>query len=192
MANFADSVSIVLKHEGGYAFNPADPGGETNYGISKAQYPDLNIAGLTRQDAVDIYFRDYWTRFRINEVKSQNIANAVLDAVVHHGQGASIVQKALNRAGMDIKVDNIIGSQTVNALNSVSEGEFLSAYVRERKDYMDSLIDRNPALGQFKTAWHKRVDFFLTGAKGGFKTSIVLIAAGIAAYFLLSKKKKVA
>ena len=33
--------------------DPQDPGGETNFGISKRSYPDLDIAGLTVADATD-------------------------------------------------------------------------------------------------------------------------------------------
>ena len=54
--------------EGGYVDNPADPGGETKFGISKREYPDLEIATLTRADAVAIYYRDWWQRYRYSEL----------------------------------------------------------------------------------------------------------------------------
>ena len=31
--------------------DPSDPGGETNWGISKREYPDLDIKNLTRDEA---------------------------------------------------------------------------------------------------------------------------------------------
>ena len=34
--NFEASLSAVLKHEGGYADHPRDPGGATNLGITRA------------------------------------------------------------------------------------------------------------------------------------------------------------
>ncbi len=34
----------------------------TNFGISACSYPNLDIAGLTREQADDIYFRDYWQK----------------------------------------------------------------------------------------------------------------------------------
>ena len=37
---FERAVARVLSDEGGYVDNPADPGGETNFGISKREYPD--------------------------------------------------------------------------------------------------------------------------------------------------------
>ena len=54
------AIAFVLKWEGGYVNDPRDPGGETNMGISKNSYPALDIANLTRDQAVAIYQRDYW------------------------------------------------------------------------------------------------------------------------------------
>lgn len=50
----------VLKSEGGYANNPADPGGETNFGISKRSYPNENIAAMTPQRAQEIFKSDFY------------------------------------------------------------------------------------------------------------------------------------
>ena len=48
---FDTAFDRLIGHEGGYVNNPADPGGETKYGISKRSYPSLNIANLTREMA---------------------------------------------------------------------------------------------------------------------------------------------
>jgi len=188
MANFSDSLNVILYHEGGYANNPADPGGETKYGISKKQYPDLDIAGLTPQQAGEIYRRDYWIPNRINEITNQDIANAVMDAVVNHGKGVSIVQEAANRSGADLTVDNIIGSKTIAALNSVNPDAFLSNYVAVRKGYYDSLIQSDPALAEFRTGWYKRASFFLPhGQIPG--TTLAIAAIVITAIWLFGRKK---
>jgi lysozyme family protein len=57
---FEDCVNHVLRWEGGYSNDPNDPGGETNFGISKRAYPNLDIKHLTRDQAKQIYFTDYW------------------------------------------------------------------------------------------------------------------------------------
>ena len=59
-AAFEAAVADVLGEEGGYVNNPADPGGETNWGISKRAYPNVDIKNLTRDDAKAIYLKDYW------------------------------------------------------------------------------------------------------------------------------------
>jgi len=65
--NFDKCLSFVFKWEGGYSCNPLDPGGETNFGISKKAYPDLDIAHLTSDMARAIYYRDYWVKAGCNE-----------------------------------------------------------------------------------------------------------------------------
>jgi lysozyme family protein len=45
---FARAIARLLGDEGGLVDTPADPGGETKFGISKREYPDLDIAALTR------------------------------------------------------------------------------------------------------------------------------------------------
>ena len=62
MTLFDAAIRSVLKHEGGYVNNPRDPGGETNWGISKRAYPSLDIRNLTREAAIEIYRRDYWSK----------------------------------------------------------------------------------------------------------------------------------
>ena len=52
-------LNRVFGFEGGYSDDPADPGGETRWGISKRAYPNVNIKALTREQAADIYARDY-------------------------------------------------------------------------------------------------------------------------------------
>jgi lysozyme family protein len=58
--NFNLALGFVLRHEGGYVNDAADPGGETKFGISKRAHPDVDIKSLIERDAADIYLRDYW------------------------------------------------------------------------------------------------------------------------------------
>lgn len=57
---FTACVNEVLGEEGNYVSNPSDPGGETNWGISKRAFPDVDIANLTRDDAAALYKAHYW------------------------------------------------------------------------------------------------------------------------------------
>ena len=51
MSHFDEAIKVVLAHEGGYVNHPKDPGGETNHGITKRDYPHLNIKELTKEEA---------------------------------------------------------------------------------------------------------------------------------------------
>lgn len=59
--NFDQAFTRLLGNEGGYTNNHKDPGGETNWGISKRSYPDVDIANLTQEGAKEIYLRDFWS-----------------------------------------------------------------------------------------------------------------------------------
>src|ERR1044072_8557468 len=91
---FKSAVEIILAHEGGYSFDPRDPGGETNFGISKRQYPNLNIKDLTRERAKAIYFSDYWNKVRGDSLPF-GVALVAFDYAVNAGVSTAI--KALQR-----------------------------------------------------------------------------------------------
>lgn len=60
LSDFDKAVTFTLGWEGPYENDPDDPGGETAWGICKRSYPNLDIASLTREDAIEIYRKDYW------------------------------------------------------------------------------------------------------------------------------------
>lgn len=68
--NFNKAMEFVLKWEGGYSNNPSDPGGETNYGISKRAHPGEDIANLTVERAKEIYLEEYWIPIGCDEMGS--------------------------------------------------------------------------------------------------------------------------
>ena len=60
---FLAAVERVLAEEGGYSSDPGDPGGATKFGISARAHPGVDIATLTRDAAVSIYWREWWLPF---------------------------------------------------------------------------------------------------------------------------------
>jgi lysozyme family protein len=88
MSDFNVAVNLVLAHEGGYVNNPDDPGGETNFGISKRAYPTVDIKNLTREEAIAIYKRDYWKSW-MEAQTDQHLANCLLDSAVNQGVAAA-------------------------------------------------------------------------------------------------------
>lgn len=89
MAAFEPAIELVLKHEGGYTAGlPDDPGGETNFGISKRAFPELDIKNLTREQAIDVYKENYWKRY-MEVQEDQRVANCFLDCAVNQGPSAA-------------------------------------------------------------------------------------------------------
>ena len=68
MSKFDEIIEGVLKHEGGYVNDPTDLGGETNFGITKRFYPDVDIKNLTEEGAKEIYKKDYWDKNKVDDL----------------------------------------------------------------------------------------------------------------------------
>lgn len=128
-------VDRVLSSEGGYNDDPADPGGETKWGISKRSYPNLDIAALTRQDAIDIYYTDFWVRTFGDELPVA-IAYQVFDAAVNHGIGNALrwMQRAVGVAD-----DGLIGPVTLQAVNKAKEDDMDLLFNAERLEFYAKL-----------------------------------------------------
>jgi lysozyme family protein len=68
LITFDEIIELTLEHEGGYVHDPKDLGGETNFGIAKRFYPDVDIKNLTKEGAKDIYRKDYWDKNKVDDL----------------------------------------------------------------------------------------------------------------------------
>lgn len=130
---FKKAVELVLQHEGGYVNDPQDPGGETNYGISKRNYSRLDIRNMTRDMAVQIYYDDYWKRYGYGMIASDDLAAKVFDMAVNMGakRAHMILQEAINRTTpWRLAVDGILGPLTIEAINNHPYQELLLAELK--------------------------------------------------------------
>lgn len=156
---FKFAIEKTLEHEGGYVNDPADPGGETNFGISKRSYPNVDIKNLTRDEAVKIYYRDWWLKYRYGEIEWAIVAAKVFDLAVNMGpkRAHELLQHALRESsvsspGRFIDVDGIIGDVTLSAINNHSSpGYLLKSLKLEAIKYYAGL--RKP---KYLAGWIKR------------------------------------
>jgi lysozyme family protein len=156
MASFDLAIPIVLAHEGGYSFDPRDPGGETKYGISKRQYPELDIKNLTLEQAKAIYKRDYW---QYDALLDQDVATKVFDAAVNLGtaRAVRILQEAVNAVGPTrIAVDGVFGPITAAAANGCNPRALLQEIRARLAVEYAQLAASNPSLRAFLLGWMRR------------------------------------
>lgn len=124
---FDQAVGFVLREriEGGYVNDARDPGGETNFGISKRAHPGVNIRDLTRDQAIAIYREKYWDANSCDELPAK-VAVAMFDAAVNQGSGAAakLLQKAVG-----VATDGKIGPVTRAAVARTDEDELLIQFL---------------------------------------------------------------
>ena len=141
MADFAIAIEDTLKNEGGYVWHPSDPGGETNFGISKRTYPNVDIKALTKEKAKEIYKRDWWDKYGYGKITSQKVAGKIFDLSVNMGPSRAhrLAQAALLRLGENIKVDGVLGPVTIALINGMDEDKLLPEIQEGAADYYTSL-----------------------------------------------------
>lgn len=120
--SFDRAIEIVLKREGGYlsaaeAAKQGDPGGETKFGISKRAYPELDISTLTKEQAHEIYQRDYWKQVQADKL-TWPLSLFVFDSAVNQGTHAAtrMMQQALGTTD-----DGVIGPTTLNLMSNARQ-----------------------------------------------------------------------
>lgn len=131
MTNFDIAFEEVIGLEGKYSNNPKDPGGETKYGITKRDYPTLDIKNLTLEQAKEIYKRDFWDRMALGLVDDVDIAGEIFETGVNGGTitAVRLSQRACNAFGYHLNVDGYMGPLTATALNNLTQKEKETLYV---------------------------------------------------------------
>lgn len=158
--SFLSAVAIVLAHEGGLVDNPADPGGITNFGISLASYPDLGADGirnLTRDDAIAIYWRDWWQRYDYEALLGP-IGAKVFDGAATMGNAAAVIclQRALRAAGQSIADDGVLGPETIGAMQGPPPAVIMAALRSELAAHYRLVAEARPQEAVFLTGWLNR------------------------------------
>jgi lysozyme family protein len=121
----------LIGHEGGYVDDPHDPGGETNWGISKRSYPQLDIKSLTRADAARIYLTDFWKP--VAGSLPLSVTFQLFDFAVNSGIGNAV--RCLQRV-VGAVPDGVWGQFSKTAAAAFSESDLLMLLLAERLDFL--------------------------------------------------------
>ncbi|HXS41473.1 MAG TPA: glycosyl hydrolase 108 family protein [Stellaceae bacterium] len=166
---FAASVAILLAHEGGFQKAPDDPGNwtggrigagalkGTKYGISAAQYPALDIEGLSAGDAAAIYRRDWWDRFGLDRLPAM-LAAKLLDAGVNIGMENALraLQRGLRACGKPVAEDGILGAATLAAIAAAAPETLLAALREALAGHYRLIAARSKSQQRFLAGWLAR------------------------------------
>lgn len=176
---FAAGLAIVLKHEGGYVHNPADPGGATNYGVSLRTVAGLDADGdgrldfdadgdgdvdpadiraMTPDQASAYYRSQWWDRFGYGAIRHADVAIKVFDLAVNMGavQAHKLLQRALRGCWFGAEEDGQLGPKTLSSVNAADARALLPALRSEAAGFYRTLAATKPSLAQFLPGWLNR------------------------------------
>lgn len=135
------------------AFDKADPGGYTKFGITLATwitrgYDKDGDGDIDKDDLALIDVEDYekmvkinfWDQWRADYIKSQSIAEMLVDWVWASGRyGITEPQKLLG-----VKADGSVGLMTINAINNYPDQfELHNKIYKARFDFIDRITKYN-------------------------------------------------
>lgn len=157
-ARFDRLIGRSFASEGGYEDDPLRIDQPTNMGITQptldrynAEHPragfPLALRDLCHGQARAIYYEYYYAARRIWLIADDRIAFAVMDIGIMSGPDAvgRTVQKSLCDIGRRVVVDGVIGADTRNELNSLSETEkrdFMERFKLNRLAYLRTLGEK--------------------------------------------------
>ncbi|ESZ35872.1 MULTISPECIES: glycoside hydrolase family 108 protein [unclassified Mesorhizobium] len=155
--NFARALALVLKSEGGWSDNPADPGGATMKGVTianfrryvKADASKADLREISNAQVATVYRRFYWDAVAGAELPG-GVDYAVFDFAVNSGPGraAKYLQAAVGTAQ-----DGRIGPATLKAVGARPPG----AVIDDLCDARLAFLRRLPTWPVFGKGWSDRI-----------------------------------
>ena len=171
---FIQAFEYTLKNEGTSFTNYlSDSGGPTKFGITQSAFDrwigkDLDqvasVEFMSVGTAKQIYFDEYWRPMNCHKLLYPGTAICLFDSGVLYGIGTAskIAQKVANYYGSSIKRDGFIGDKSIEAINKISQSDFVRQFHRIVLDRIDSIILAYPKNEEYRRGWTSRADRLLT------------------------------
>ncbi len=70
------------------------------------------------------------------------------------------MQKSLNKMGANLAVDNVMGDDTLLAINRVNAATLNAHYLQGRKEHYEKLVAQDPSQAKFFNGWMARLEHF--------------------------------
>ena len=174
MANYKEASIKLSINEGAYQKHPNDRGNYnsngdlvgTKFGISgpvleewrnMEVISELDMFNLPKNEAEEIYRRNYWPPIMGDQIENQKNAEFIYDHAVNTGIGRTrkLVQQVLISLGEKIELDGIFGNLTIQSLNKVDSNIFFEEFKNERIKYYKSISNGRNRV--FLDGWINRV-----------------------------------
>lgn len=136
---FQTALKRVLQHEGGYVNHPSDPGGETNYGITKSVARQYGYKGSMKDIPMDIvekiYKNQYWDAMSCDSFPF-SVGFQLFDAAVNHGllNAGKLLQRAVG-----VKDDGIVGPLTLAEVHKTPQLTLITLFNSKRLEFYSKI-----------------------------------------------------
>ncbi len=155
--NFARALPLVLRHEGGWADHPQDPGGATMKGVTLATFrryvkPSAtkdDLRKITDEQVATVYYRHYWSVVNAQALPS-GVDYAVFDFAVNSGpaRAAKYLQEVVG-----VVQDGRIGPATIAAVEAMRPQDVINRLCDNRMAFLRRLS----TWATFGKGWTNRV-----------------------------------
>ena len=166
MASSSKLVPFILQWEGGFVNDPDDLGGATNKGITIGTFAEYkkrkgqkaptvdDLKNISDTEWHDVFKSLYWDRWKADEIKSQSVANILVDWVWASGShGIKRPQRLLG-----VKADGIVGKQTIAALNAMDAATLFKMIKDDRAKFIDEICKARPKNEKYRKGWMNRIN----------------------------------
>ncbi len=162
--SFLNGWALVIGNEGAYSNNPADPGGETMYGITERVARKWGFAGpmidLPLSTAQQIGYAEYWQPNQLDKLDS-GVAAQVFDGIYNSGADPAVKWLQISCRAFP---DGVVGPDTIAAANAIPPARLIGRYDARRLLFLANLEGEWPTFGR---GWARRIaNNLLAGEKG--------------------------
>lgn len=176
---FENALKYSLKWEGGFVDHPMDKGGPTNKGITihtlsafrKRECTIEDIKNIQDQEARAIYKTFFWDPLSLEYLIDEPSQIAIFDIAINRGnkRSAKYAQLATNmilsknnpQGVKPLIADGILGSRSIEAINSVPCGTFLKEFYFNVVSGYTAIVRLNPTQKVFLKGWLNRANALL-------------------------------
>lgn len=136
--------------------DPDDRGGLTKFGIDQRSHPEVDVANLTQEQAVEIYWSE-WLDCSASKLPSP-LSIVYFDAVVNTGktQATLFLQRVCGT-----KDDGIFGPKTLASVLKTIENSSVERVAKvfcdARRAFYKKLAHQNSKCRKFEGGWNNRV-----------------------------------
>ncbi len=139
---FKLAMQYLFKAEGAYSNHKCDKGGATNYGITQKTYDYYRkkkelclqpVINITKQEAENIYYEDFWLLSGANKENDFAMALVLFDSCVNHG--LSIGKKLYKQSNGDV-----------------------NKFLELRRTKYKAIVQNNPSQKVFLKGWLNRIN----------------------------------